>query len=82
MSEAKKKTIFRATEEAKYKAVKEVEKKFPNPYDENPSAEETELLKLLEEKYMAETRDKYEISEAEQRDISIDGIEKGWPMAP
>lgn len=90
LPESKRKEIFRAIVAAEDRADADAQRMHPLPdplkpgYSRAKASEQvmkqTEALNTLTTKYKAEVATRYGITEEQLRDISVEAIEKNWPM--
>ncbi len=90
LPESKRKEIFRAIVTAEDRAHADAQRMYPLPDPLKPGysqakasaqvMKQAEALNTLSEKYKAEVAKRYGITEEQLRDISVEGIEKNWPM--
>jgi len=75
LSEAKRKKIYWELDEAGWRAEREGQKKYPS--DLNKQAR---LCEILEEKYKAPIREKYNITKEQAFKITVEGFVEDWPV--
>jgi hypothetical protein len=90
LPESKRKEIFKATVTAEDRANADVQRMYPPPDPLKPDysqakasaqvMKQADALNTLGKKYKAEVAKRYGITEEQLRDISVEGIEKNWPM--
>jgi len=90
LPESKRKEIFRAIVTAEDRADADAQRMYPLPDPLKPGysqakasaqvMKQAEVLNTLEKKYKAEVAKRYGITEEQLWDISVEAIEKNWPM--
>jgi hypothetical protein len=90
LPESKRKEIFRAIVAAEDRADADAQRMYPLPdplkpgYSQARASEQimkqAEALNALTEKYRAQVAKRYGITEEQLQDISVEAIEKNWPM--
>lgn len=75
LEEEKRKEIFKAIVRAEDRAMEAAQNEYPNDLDQ-----QADVRRKLENKYRAEVREKYGITEAVQDSITAEALEKRWPL--